>query len=346
MHLADLTTPAAVFDLDRVERNCAWMKRRASALGVRLRPHVKTHKCVAIAQMQTEGQQVTVSTLAEARAFSSVFSDVLYAVPLAPERRAEAAAIRGLTVLVDSPEAVEAVAQPAMLKIDCGYRRAGVPPRAAAPLARRLAERGHFAGLLTHAGHSYGARSVNEVQDIARSERDLLGTLADSLRAEGLAVDCVSVGSTPTMRHVDHLAGIDEIRPGNYVFFDGCQTDLGSCGRDEEALAVVSTVVGAYPWRNAAVIDAGGLALSKDRGAEHLGATGFGRVTDLEGAPLEAALTGLSQEHGKIVGGGLRVGQKVLVWPQHSCLTAACHDRLHGHRGGRIEAVWPTVRGW
>ena len=348
MHLADLPTPAAAVDLDRVEANCRWMKDRASTLEVRLRPHVKTHKCPELARLQTDGEAVTVSTLAEAHGFAGHFPDLLYAVPLAPDRAEEAASIRGLTVLVDSEEAIRALRQPAMLKIDCGYHRAGVPPERALPLARALDERGYFAGLLTHAGHSYDARDLGEVRRIAAEERDVMVALAAELRAAGLEVPCVSIGSTPTLRQVDHLAGIDEIRPGNYVFFDGCQTALESCTAEQEALCVVSSVVGVYPWRDAAVLDAGALALSKDRGATHRGARGYGRVTDLEGRPLPVALSGLSQEHGKLHGavGGLRVGQKVLVWPQHSCLAAGAHGRLHAHRAGRVEASWPTVRGW
>ena len=348
MHLADLPTPAAAVDLDRVERNGRWMKDRAARLGVRLRPHVKTHKCPELARLQTDGDAVTVSTLAEARAFAAHFADVLYAVPLAPERAGEAASIPGLTVLVDSERAIEALRQPAMLKIDCGYHRAGVPPALALPLARRLAQRGLFAGLLTHAGHSYAAADLDEVRRIASTERDLMVALAAELRAAGIAVPCVSVGSTPTMRHVDHLAGVDEIRPGNYVFFDGCQTALESCTRDQEALCVVTSVVGHYPWRRAAVVDAGALALSKDRGATHRGATGFGRVTRLDGEALPAQLVGLSQEHGKLHGdvSGISVGQKLLIWPQHSCLTAGAHGQLHAHRRGELRASWATVRGW
>ncbi|MEX1312446.1 MAG: alanine racemase, partial [Candidatus Sulfomarinibacteraceae bacterium] len=177
MHLADLSTPAALVDLDRFERNCRHMAERAHRLGVRLRPHVKTHKCVEAARIQVRGHfgGITVSTLAEARGFAGAgFRDITYAVPIAPQKVATAleigASIDRLAVIVDHGEAITAVEEaarshgsvvPVWLKIDCGLHRAGVDPesRYAVALAGRLAgsKRIDFSGVLTHAGQSYRA---------------------------------------------------------------------------------------------------------------------------------------------------------------------------------------------
>ncbi|MDQ3685524.1 MAG: hypothetical protein M3430_07960 [Acidobacteriota bacterium] len=163
----------------------------------------------------------------------------------------------------------------------------------------------------------------------------------------------VSVGSTPTVTCVDHLDGVDEARPGNYIFFDAFQATLGSCGFDDCALTVLAAVVHRDRRRRKVVIDAGAVALSKDRGAvEFDAACGYGRVLDLDGCATGLRVESLSQEHGAVrvedekLFDRLTVGTRVRVLANHSCLAAAQHSHYHVLEGDRVVDRWEIVRGW
>lgn len=374
MQIAELVTPAALVDVERVERNCRRMAERVTRLGARLRPHVKTHKTVEGARLSVAGHfgGVTVSTLAEARLLLDAgFRDVTWAVPVALdkfERVCELAArAERFAVLVDHPATAAELERAAaargrvldvFLKVDCGYHRAGVDPLAAesVELARTLATSRavHFRGVLTHAGHAYDARSRDELRAIARAERDVIVGFAERLRAASIRVDEVSLGSTPTLAVADELSGVTDVRPGNYVFFDAFQARLGSCALADLAFSVLTSVIGCYPARRELVLDCGALALSKDPGARHLDPEcGFGVLATLDGAPLgELALVALSQEHGKVRATRAGVverfppGTKLRVIANHSCLAAAQHERYAVVRGGAVVDEWRPARGW
>jgi D-serine deaminase-like pyridoxal phosphate-dependent protein len=373
MDLQTIKTPSLVLDVERVRRNAARMSARVKSLGARLRPHVKTHKCAEVARIQTEGCAggITVSTLAEARAFNARgFRDITYAVPIEPGKFEEAFELARLCErfalitddaqtppLLDEAARRTGVVLELFLKVDCGYHRCGVEPDRpeALEIPRLISDSPNlrFAGILTHAGHSYHARSREELQAIARHERDLMTEFAARLRAEGVEVPAVSVGSTPTMTHVEHLEGVDEARPGNYIFFDAFQATLGSCGFDDCALTVLASVVHRDRARRKVVLDAGAIALSKDRGpSEFDPACGFGRVLDLGGDEMGLRVGALSQEHGEVfvederLLDALGVGARVRVLANHSCLTAAQHSHYRVLEGGRLVDRWEILRGW
>jgi D-serine deaminase-like pyridoxal phosphate-dependent protein len=373
MNLHSVKTPSLVLDVERVRRNAVRMSERIGALGASLRPHVKTHKCIEVARLQTAGQRggITVSTLAEARAFASHgISDITYAVPIEPGKFDEAVVLarncERLALITDDVSIPGPLAEAArlggvtldvFLKVDCGYHRCGVEPhQSEAREIPRLIQDSHglrFAGILTHAGHSYHARSREELLDLARHERDLMRDFAADLRAEGIEVPVVSIGSTPTATHVDHLEGVDEVRPGNYIFFDAFQAALGSCRQDDCALTVLSAVTHRDRTRRKIVLDAGAIALSKDCGAVELDETcGYGQVLDLEGRDLNLRVESLSQEHGALhvpdekLFDALRVGTRLRVLANHSCLTAAQHSHYHVLEGENIIDRWEIQRGW
>lgn len=370
--LHSVPTPSLVVDRARVERNVKRMGTRIAALGARLRPHVKTHKAIEVARMQRAAGMhgITVSTLAEARAFAAHgFDDITYAVPIEQGKFAAACAMAAagtkLAVITDDldvPGPLGVAAQRAgvtidvQVKVDCGYGRAGVDPRGSAmlELVQRIAERTHlrFAGILAHAGHSYKARGAAQVLAVARSERDVMVEAAAKLAAAGVSVPTVSIGSTPTATQVDHLTGIDEVRAGNYCFFDVMQVAIGSCTVDDVALSVLAAVVHRDKARGKIILDAGAIAMSKDAGIDDTdGVTHFGRLVTPEGEDLGLRVTSLSQEHGWVEVHGalldrLAVGTRVRVLANHSCLTAAQFGEYAVCDGTRVVERWVNHRGW
>jgi D-serine deaminase-like pyridoxal phosphate-dependent protein len=317
----DLKTPCLVLDVERVRRNAERMTELANSKGVRLRPHIKTHKSVEVGRIQTAGNDgaITVSTLAEARAFAAGgFADITYAVPIEAgkfndvfEIIRSGVQLNIITADLDTMKLLDAAAASAdvkvsvFLKVDCGYHRCGVSPDSfeamSIPSFVSGASNLEFAGILTHAGHSYNVKTKPEIEAIARVERDVMVDLATRLRDEGIDVPTVSIGSTPSITHVDHLDGIDEIRPGNYILFDAFQATLGSCSFDDCSLTVLAAVTHVSREHRKIVVDAGAIAMSKDRGAVEIDATcGYGRVLDTHGRELGLRLDSLSQEHGQI----------------------------------------------
>jgi D-serine deaminase-like pyridoxal phosphate-dependent protein len=381
MNLQTLKTPSLVLDVAKVKRNAAEMTRRVKQFGADLRPHIKTHKCIEVARIQTAGHSgaVTVSTLAEARAFgANGFSKITYAVPIEPGKFDEAIGISRdcelslITDDADVPAQLNDAARKAnvhlnlFMKVDCGYHRCGVEPTnpEASEIPRRISNASNlrFAGILTHAGHSYNCRTKEEVFALAKHERDVMADFGEALRKEVGAVPIVSIGSTPTITCVDHLDGIDEVRPGNYIFFDAFQATLGSCDFDDCALTVLASVVHRDRVRRKVIIDAGAIALSKDRGPVTLNPNcGYGRVLDLDGKDLNLTVSEMSQEHGVIIvnhANGendgdaektfdrLKVGSRVRVLANHSCLTAAQHSHYNVLEGENIVDQWKIHTGW
>ncbi|MCZ6727160.1 MAG: alanine racemase [Acidobacteria bacterium] len=355
--LASLPTPALLLDLDKAETNIEAMAAKAERLGVRLRPHLKTHKCAEVAALQLARSSAgaTVATLEEARFFAAHgIDDLTWAFPVVLSRLdeiAELAARVTLRLVVDSPEALAALGSLGLplhvwLKIDCGYHRAGVDPESAAAveLASRLAATPKltFDGILSHSGHAYDASSPEITRRIAAQERDVMVACAGRLRAAGVEVPAISIGSTPAMTAVTDLTGIDEVRPGNYVFFDYTQVQLGSCRVADCAVTVLASVVSSCP--DHAVTDAGALALSKDPGHEP-GRT-LGEVFEDYGAARLSAdlrVTVLSQEHGKL-SLSRPVGERLRILPNHSCLTVAQFDHYEVVRGERWIDRWSIHR--
>jgi D-serine deaminase-like pyridoxal phosphate-dependent protein len=371
----DLPTPALLLDLDVLERNIAAMAEKVRRLGARLRPHVKTHKCIEVGRRQREAGAagITVATLVEAKDFADHgFDDITWAFPVVTGRLGEVVALAGritFRVLVDSPAALEAVAAAGRaagqgihtwLKVDCGYHRAGVDPGAAASLElvrRLLSTKGvTFDGILTHAGHSYHAQSLADRKRIAAQERLVMLEFAARCEDAGLAVPAVSIGSTPTMSVVETLDGVAEVRPGNYVFNDWMQVANGVCRPEDVAVSVLTSVVSHQAGADHVVVDAGALSMSKDLGpADGSRGRGLGPLLkELSGCAVEERLnlTAVSQEHGVVAGaqrgdveGRFAVGEKIRVVPNHSCLTAALFDEYVVVRGDEVLDHWKILRG-
>jgi len=372
--LSDLITPVALVDLDRLEKNISDMACRAQEGGVNLRPHIKTHKCIEIGkkQIQAGAKGITVSTLGEASAFAKAgFTDITYAVPLASDKFEgvrKLSEITHLNVLVDHPIVAKNLGLfckenqldiDVLVKIDCGYPRCGIDPATpeAIALVRKIVDHPHlnFKGILTHAGHSYNAKTVAEIKTIAKHEQDVMVRFSQTLKEEDakLTPEVVSIGSTPTARLADTFHdGITEIRPGNYVFFDYTQVALGSCNVTDCAFTILSSVISKNQWRT--IIDAGATALSKDLGPIHIDPNaGYGKIIqDYEAGRLDAGsnIESLSQEHGKVSTTGERDpcfshSSRVRILPNHSCLTANLFDYYHVVRKVLVIERWKVHRG-
>jgi D-serine deaminase-like pyridoxal phosphate-dependent protein len=265
-----------------------------------------------------------------------------------------------LRVVVDDLDTARALAGSGLhvwLKVDCGNHRAGVDPASpyALAVAQELgAERGLvFDGLLSHSGHAYRTRSRDEAAAVAEQERAVMVGLADGLRAAGLPVREISVGSTPAMMAARDLTGVTEARPGNYVFFDRTMVLIGCCTPADVGVTVLATVVSHQPGADHLVVDAGALALSKDGGPAHAGPAAMGEI---RGHP-DLVVAELSQEHGVVratsagaLEGRFAVGERLEIVPNHSCLTVAQFDAftvVEGGApgaGGRVVDRWPIDR--
>lgn len=365
--LDDLDTPCLVLERGKVAANAARLRQHLAGLGAPLRLHVKTAKCAEVAALVLGGEKapITVSTLKEAEQFfDSGYRDILYAVGFERHKlaRAQALAARGakLTLLVDSVEAVQGIQGfPVLIEIDTDGHRAGVKPDDTAGLlaiAAALEKSGcTAAGVLTHAGDSYYCASVAAITVLAGRERDGAVMAARALRKGGYAAPIVSIGSTPTATYVKNLEGVTEVRAGVYVFFDLVMAGIDVCGQDDIALSVLATVIGRRADKGWILIDAGWMAMSRDRGtARQRVDQGYGVVCDLDGRPIpELIVTEANQEHGIVArrdGGAppdLGIGTRLRILPNHACATGAQHDRYHVVDGGRgIAAVWPRFSGW
>ena len=374
--LGEAQTPALVLDREKLGANCERVKGRCRALGVRLRPHMKTLKSIDAARMAVEPSHggIAVATLNEAEYFAHRgFVDIQYAVCISPDKLARAAQILAraprFSFFVDSLETARAVvgfardravALRPWLEIDSGEHRTGVDPEDPALLevARVLSSPAvRFEGVATHAGHSYGARGPQELRDVAEQERLAVVRAAERLRAAGIAVAGVSAGSTPTAVHSTGEEGVTELRAGVYMAGDLFQVALGSLRLDQVAVTVLATVISHNPRLNQVVVDAGGLALSKDRStAAGPGPDmGYGLVLDVLGRPIASDLTvmGVHQEHGEIRSGSrlpfekLPIGSKVRIMPNHVCMTAAMYGNYLVVDGTEaIVDVWERTNGW
>jgi D-serine deaminase-like pyridoxal phosphate-dependent protein len=373
-----ILTPALLLDRGRLERNIRRIAERAEKLGVVLRPHMKTAKSIDVARLVfPDGPgPITVSTIAEAEYFAGHgFRDMTYAVGMSPASASRAMELcrrtgADLKLLLDSVEQADALAAvraatgvtpSVFIELDCDDHRGGLKPDD--PRLREVAERvvaagANLVGVLAHAGESYGLNTPDALVKAAENERSATVRTAELLRARGHACPIVSVGSTPTAHFAENLDGVTELRAGVYMFFDLVQYGVGVCAIEDIAISVLATVIGAKPEKGWVLVDAGWMALSRDRGTANQEIDqGYGLVCDAQGRMLgDVVVAQASQEHGilAIRSGSdrrmpdLSVGTRVRILPNHACAMAAQHEFYSVVNGEspEIEARWERIRGW
>ena len=365
------TTPALLLDVDKLDANLARMFAHVDRLGVSLRPHMKTAKSIDVARRALRGRpaRITVSTLAEARYFAEHgITDILYAVGITPDKLPEVRALRDqgvdLSIILDSVQMAELVAAdeavPTLLEIDSDGHRAGFAPDdpMLVEAAQALASAGPaaFLGVMTHAGGSYNCRSEDELRAAAAGERLALVKAAERIEAAGLPCQARSAGSTPTALCADSAEGLTEIRAGVFMFQDLVMAGLGVCAVDDIAVSVQTSVIGHQAAKGWIIVDAGWMAMSRDRGtASQSIDQGYGLVCDASGRVYsDLIMVAANQEHGIVAlrpGSAaklpqLPIGTQLRILPNHACATAAQHGAYRVIGPADTEPQWKRMTGW
>jgi len=385
--LADVDTPFLALDIDKMDKNVARLANKLNALGAAIRPHLKTVKSIDASEriLANKSAGATVSTLKEAEELAAAgFNNLLYAVGIDPSKLPRVIALRrqgvDIAILLDSEYQARAVIDactetdidiPVLIEIDCDGHRGGIladDPKLL-QIAAILEPRQLLRGVLNHAGESYSCDSPQDLIACAENERATAVAAAKNLHKAGFNCPMVSIGSSPTAHFSANLKGVTEVRAGVYVFFDLVIAGIGVCQIEDIALSVVTTVIGHREDKGWIMIDAGWMALSRDRGtARQKIDQGYGLVCDLAGVPIPGLIVGdVSQEHGQISLRAdstaqlpqLKIGTRLRILPNHACATGAQHSQYHVFSAVQseqqtdsetqqlaVQAVWPRIKGW
>lgn len=358
-----LSEPTLLLDKQKCLSNIAMMAEKARKNNVIFRPHFKTHQSHEVGRwFRSFGvDKITVSSVKMAEYFANDgWKDITVAFPVNIHEKVRINRLAEkliLNLLVVSSEAVDQLGKEIhypvnlFIEIDTGYHRTGIVPEDF-PLLDAILNRINayphlsFSGFLTHDGHSYKIRNdKNAIHNICQHTLTISKTLKQKYSTE--YPDLIfSLGDTPTCSVAETFNGVDEIRPGNFVFYDFTQVAIGSCTLEQLAVALACPVVATYPERNEIVVHGGAVHFSKDNLVLPSGATSFGKVVRLTNGGWSTEDTGmyiksLSQEHGIIQADknqvkNIKVGDWLGVLPVHSCLTA---DVMKGYRLLNGEAI-------
>lgn len=354
MHISELDTPALVIDLDIMERNLQRVADYCSEHELRLRPHTKTHKVPAVGRLQLDSGAVglTVAKVGEAEVMLGADPpDLLLAYPVIGRsklaRLMHVAKKTRLTVALDSMAVARQLSEAAreaqvevgvLAEVDVGLGRVGVSPGPELiELARSIQRLPYLCleGVDFYPGHvkDTGDRGAEQLRKLSETVQ---GILADFRRA-GIEVRIVSGGSTPSLFHSHEVAGLNEIRPGTYVYNDVNTVLSGGCTYDDCAVSILVTVVStARPGQ--IIVDGGSKTFSSD--PVNAAQPSFGRIVE---AP-ECVFIRMNEEHGYVdITHSKRefgVGDRLHIIPNHVCVAVNLHEYVYGKRGYQVEEVW------
>lgn len=363
MTISDLRTPAVLIDRKKALHNLQRMQAAATATGLRLRPHTKTHKSPLIAKWQIDHGAIGIccAKLGEAEVFAGAgFKDIRLPYPINPSNADRVIALLDrthLSFIVDHPVVAKQWSEcmtrakkevDILVKIDVGFHRCGIDPdtRDVLPMIKEVAALPglRLKGLLSHAGQTYHAHSEKELRIMAEAEAQTMGDIAERCKKNGVAIEEVSAGATPPARFSIQHKEFTEYRPGNYVYFDRTQVSLGAATRDDCALTVLATVV-SKPVPGRIVLDSGSKTLTNDGARGFTPTPGFGMVIGHDNLLIER----LSEEHAtvKVTDGStnLEPGDRVRIIPNHSCVVSNLVDQAWIVDGNALEPLPILARG-
>lgn len=364
--MIEIEKPTAIINENRVRKNIKRMANKAKKSGTKFRPHFKTHQSADIGEWFRDYgvKAITVSSVDMANYFANHgWNNITIAVPVNIKQINQISKLAGkisVNVLVEAVESVEALMRidynlKLWIEIDIGYHRTGVNWQNTTKIenivkAINQVDNLQLSGILTHAGHAYHANSVQELEKIFNDSIFRMNHIKEYLLSKGHTNIKISVGDTPTCSVIDNFSGIDEIRPGNFVFYDLVQVKLGACEEKDIALVVGCPIIAKYPERNELVIYGGGVHLSKDFIILDNGLKSFGKIAlpTTEGwskALDNAFVSSISQEHGIIKAKKelikkSNIGDILMVIPVHSCLTANLHHNYQTLEGQRLNSFF------
>jgi len=374
-------TPCLLLDKNKLQTNIDKMVARYAETKITLRPHLKTSKSIDVANLFIDAgiNQFTISTLKEAEYFAeNGIKDLFYAVSIVVNKIGRVVKLNNqganISICVDSVETVDALNESDIdkpidlyIEIDVDQHRTGVAPEdhqkliAIASKADK-SNKLNFKGVFAHAGESYSCINLKEIKKAADNERKLTSLAAQHIKDSGIHCPVISVGSTPTASVGGNFYDVTEIRAGVFTFQDLFQSNLGSCQQNDIALSVLTSVISHSSVNNRIVIDAGGMALSKDRStASQTDDFKYGLVMDVDGNIIDNLIVdAVNQEHGYITTkdaspvnfASFPIGSLLRILPNHACMTAAAHDGYHiiekDNIGGdkNVTDFWLRVNGW
>ncbi len=355
IRVSDLDTPAILIDLDIMERNLRKLADYGRQHSIRIRPHTKTHKIPALARKQIDlgAAGLTVAKVGEAEVMLAAKPPgLLVAYPIIGrkklDRLMQVARQIPVTVSLDSPFVARQLSDAArehqveigvLAEVDVGLGRVGVSPgEPLLHLIQSIQRLAHlkFRGIAFYPGQ---IKSVDEEgQHALEKVAQLLGEILKELRGAGIEPEIVSGGSTPTLFHSHRMRGLNEIRPGTYIFNDRNTVLAGACTFEECAASIMVTVVSTAK-AGQMIVDGGSKTFSSDRPAAGVEVS-FGHVVD---AP-EAVFTKMNEEHGFVdirkVSRTFDIGDRARIIPNHICVAMNLHECVYGIRGDTVEQVW------
>lgn len=360
-----IITPILLVNKNQVYRNISKMIEKAKKNHVRFRPHFKTHQSAVIGEWFKEFgvSSITVSSVKMAECFANAgWDDITIAFPvniLEIEKINNLAKKIDLNLLVESENVIRFLENElesevkVWINIDVGYHRDGIKWDKWDKITRlaRLIEDSKILvlkGILTHAGHSYKSRTKVEIVQVHIDSISKMETIQMYLTEKGFFNIEISVGDTPTVSIVDEFSSVDEIRPGNFVFYDLKQVQISSCSENEIAIRFACPIVAKYEDRNEVLIDGGAIHFSKDYILDDNQRKIYGYITkEIDGkweSKIEDSyVTSISQEHGTIklnveYFNEVNIGDVLLIIPVHACLATNLMGKLYLTTGQEIEA--------
>ncbi|MBA3899029.1 MAG: alanine racemase [Bacteroidetes bacterium] len=345
-----ISSPTLLLDKEKCLRNIGFMAGKAKGFGLKLRPHFKTHQSAEIGEWFRDFgiSSCTVSSMKMAEYFKNHgWNDITLAFPiniLEIDAINAIAAEINLNSIIVSTKTLDDLNQQLKsplglyIKINTGANRTGIEPENISLIDKLLEKISandlmKFKGFLAHSGQTYAARNKEEIEKIHAQEIQIMAALKQKYINVFPEIE-ISVGDTPACSVSENYKGISEIRPGNFVFYDLMQVQIGSCNFDDIAIALASPVVAKHPERNEIIIHGGAVHLSKEYIFLENGEKSFGSIVILNenhtwGQPIKGAyLRSLSQDHGiiktdsKEVFDSFTEGSLIGILPVHSCLTA------------------------